>query len=252
MPDSVKNKTPKEIADLVRQYENALTQVATTYQQPQRQQPVQPNGYGYQQAAQPQAGGYPTADPGLEPDLFRQQLDAYVRTTASQVIEDRAGPVLQGTTSNARWASSTDPAWNTVYQKYGGEIDALMASVPPQYKTMKETWDNAARIVRGNHVDEIAQSRAEQLIANGSFPTVRGGNAPQPGAPTGYGDEIDQFFADGNQPYVQWARDNNVTAGMMREYARKAGRTPAEQVRMMQQSQTIRASVRPSEKGQAH
>jgi hypothetical protein len=242
VPDSVKGKSPKEIADLVRQYEQAFAQVATQYQPQSQSQPAQP-------ATQPTGPQYPTADPGLDPDLFRQQLDTYVKQTATGIVEQQAGPVLTGSSKNARWASSLDPEWSDIYRKYGPEIDSMMASVPMQLRVDKEVWDNAARIVRGNHVEEIATARAEQMVSGGSFPTERTGSAPAPRTTPAYGDELDEFFAT-DHPYVQYAKDNGVTAADMREYARKAGRTPADQVQMCKNSATIRQNaLRPSEHG---
>lgn len=42
-----------------------------------------------------------------------------------------------------------------LYDKYGGEIEARMAHLPVEQRIDPDAWDEAARAVRANHMDEI-------------------------------------------------------------------------------------------------
>lgn len=64
------------------------------------------------------------------------------------------------------------------FAKYGREIDALVAQVPTHLRTL-DNLTRVVKMVRSDHVDEIAHERAQQLVST-MDPTLRstGGGAP--------------------------------------------------------------------------
>lgn len=111
---------------------------------------------------QPQAqdlGDLWLTDPARAQQLLTQSIMGQVQQYGQQAF----GPVYQGQASLARSNSQNDLRLKPIWDKYGKEIDRLMANVPPQNKINKEVWDQAAKLIKSNHVDEIAAERAKEL-----------------------------------------------------------------------------------------
>ena len=123
-----------------------------------------------------------------DPDLWitdaakaEQQLAARLQRQWAQQANTVAQPLYTGQAQLAKAGSKNDPALRTAWTKYGSEIESLMAKIPVQQSINKETWDQAAKIVLSNHIDEIAADRAKELAASmGALETNRGGYGDLP------------------------------------------------------------------------
>ena len=67
-----------------------------------------------------------------------------------------------------------------LFAKYGPEIDALVARVPPHMRTL-DNLEQCVRMVRSDHVDEIAGELATQRV-NEMAPTIRSTGSGSPPA----------------------------------------------------------------------
>lgn len=112
-------------------------------------------------------------------------------TTGAQVrgyLDQRAQQFQQALGSTANQTASVirgfvetqDPE---PFKRWGREIDALLQNVPKEQWTL-DAVRQAVRIVKGDHVDELATERAERLAAE-RIPTMRSnGNAGTGSVPT--------------------------------------------------------------------
>ncbi len=110
------------------------------------------------------------------------------------------------------------------FAKYGGEIDALIARVPAHLRTI-DNLTQCVRMVRSDHVDEIAAERAQQLAAT-IAPTLRptgGGSAPAP-----VSREASLESEKIPQEWKDRARAAKITENVVDEFCRANDMTPAQ------------------------
>lgn len=67
------------------------------------------------------------------------------------------------------------------FEKYGREIDALIARVPANLRTV-DNLEQCVRMVRSNHLEEIASERAQQIASElgATFRSTGAGTPPPP------------------------------------------------------------------------
>ena len=74
---------------------------------------------------------------------------------------------------------ATDPRFSDVFAKYGPEVGQYLGNVPKAQWTV-DILEGAAKLVRADHLDELARERANQIV-QGMEPTIRptgGGSVP--------------------------------------------------------------------------
>lgn len=105
-----------------------------------------------------------------------------------------------------------------LFDKYYLEIEAAVNTVAPQFHGNITVWENALKLVKGNHIDEII---AERAAASGQ---------PPAGEPRGNGDSAALHIRQGDGPAPPSPRQPQATAGTElsadeKHVARKLGLT---------------------------
>lgn len=110
------------------------------------------------------------------------------------------------------------------FAKYGSEINTLLAQVPTNLRTL-DNIQRVVKMVRSDHVDEIAAERAQQL-ASTMASTLR---------PTGGAGATASVSRDASLEYdkipAEWrerARAAKITEETVREFCQANGMTPAQ------------------------
>jgi hypothetical protein len=123
--------------------------------QPQRQVTQQPT-----QVTQPQAATMPTADDyTLDPVAATQRTLEYNYGVRVQPVLDQIAAQLAGTGRQVASMQYADE-----FKRWGPEIDQLVVNVPPQQRT-GELYAQAVRLVKANHIDELATERMTAKLA---------------------------------------------------------------------------------------
>ena len=157
VPSYLQGKSQQEVID----FNVKLVQEATQLSQ-QQQQIVNQPAPQYTQPAQTTSGGMPDADLMLtDPQAYQQQLVQSLTNYQQQSLQQQAAPILQQQADTALFMSKNDKSLTEVWDAYGPEIEMQVANIPNQLRT-KQLYDQAARLVKGNHADEIADKRAAE------------------------------------------------------------------------------------------
>ena len=107
----------------------------------------------------------PKADEALtDPEGYQMKLANYLAAQTNAQLAQYAGPIVNQLASQARTLAQSEPKNKDIWEKYGSEVDAMVATVPAHMRT-KELYDKAVVMVKGEHIDEIAAARAERLAA---------------------------------------------------------------------------------------
>lgn len=124
--------------------------------------------------APPSNGGLPTDQTWMtQPNAAAEQVFRQVfAPQVQQYIGNQAGLIR----------NAMESKYPDMFQKYGPEIDSVLARVPVENRTL-DIVEHAVKLVRGNHVDEIADERAKQKMAQMGGMTERadGSGAGGPG-----------------------------------------------------------------------
>lgn len=110
------------------------------------------------------------------------------------------------------------------FTRYGAEINALVARIPSNLRTI-DNLRQAVRMVRSDHVDEIAAERAQQL-ASTMAPALRptGGGAPLTPVSREHSLESETIPPE----WKERARAAKITEDTVVEFCRANGMTPAQ------------------------
>ena len=199
-------------------------QLAEAYKQMSTQQQIQPPqqaAFSYQQPT----NELRPPDPSLmysNPAEYQRQKDAYDDARFDQRLAQFAQPVIGNVVSQAKWMSQRDPEFADVWERFGGEIEAMARQVPAHMLT-KEAYDTFAKVVRGNHYKDFVHAEAQRLAASGGFGTERA--APNGAVPVSTGDERSKLFAS-DHPWTRKARENNTSEADVRRYCSMRGISP--------------------------
>jgi hypothetical protein len=131
-------------------------------------------------APTPAVPNAPAAPQALDPNAYATGQDIL---NAQNAAVAQFQPALQrlaeqNAASTYRLVAS-DERFREVFQRYGPEVTSYLARIP------KAEWnvdiiEGAAKLVRADHLDELARERANQIV-QGMEPTIRptgGGAAP--------------------------------------------------------------------------
>ncbi len=156
-PQHLRGKTAEEIVEWSDQVSD---QVRTLYNQ-QTQTPAP------QQAAPQPAQAL---DPDLiltNPEEYQRQMIATINAQQSQNLAAAAGPIIQAQADTARFMSQHDKSHEDTWDRWSHDIDMQVANIPANLRT-KALYDQAAKIVKAEHIDEIVDERAQALASAGS------------------------------------------------------------------------------------
>ena len=134
-----------------------------------------------QQQMVPKAPAAPAYQPPADDDFTTgAQVRGYIDQRAQQ-FQQTMGQTAGQVASVARgFVELQDPE---PFKRWGGEIDALLRNIPAPQLTL-DAVRQAVRIVKADHLDELAAEKAERL-ANERIPTMRSnGGAGTGSSPT--------------------------------------------------------------------
>lgn len=107
------------------------------------------------------------------------------------------------------------------FARYGPQIDMLIATIPVESRSI-DILENAIKIVRADHMDEIVQERAQAMVAN-MEPTLRSGGGGS-GTATSPLPQNNPLDAEGVNPeWQRRAKEVGLTAETIRDYCKANG-----------------------------
>lgn len=167
-------------------------------------------------------------DPNLiysNPDEYHRQMLAYTDNRIQTAVGNAASSVVTPMASLAKSEASRNTKYAHAWTKYAPEIEAIMARVPETQRGNVDLWNEAASIVQGRHVDEIARTMADTIVRggndSGSLPTQ--GGVPTTPSPSS-ASPIERLFRE-NHEAVRGFKDDNISASKVIEHARTRGYT---------------------------
>jgi hypothetical protein len=154
-PQFLQGKTPAETLDIVNRLVSA-TQHMYAQQQQQPSEPVQ-------------TPRNEINDDLLvtDPAAWRQQFQAQVESVMAAQMAQAAAPILTNQAATVAELSRNDAANKDVAAKWWNEVEQMVAPVPLHMRS-KALYDQACKLARSNHIDEIARERADALAAAGT------------------------------------------------------------------------------------
>lgn len=105
------------------------------------------------------------------------------------------------------------------FERWGNEIAALVEQVPHEVRTL-DNLERVVKMVRSDHLDEIAGELAQQRIA-GMEPTLRSNGAAAPPAPITREESLDSEKIP--PEWLERARKNKITESVVDEWCRANG-----------------------------
>lgn len=181
---------------------------------------------GIAQTATEMLSAAPPAAPAAPPKPTFELDDAEYMTGAQFKRAIAAQPV---DTTGIRLAADANlgivrQQYSADFTRFGVEIDQLIAQVPQHLRTL-DNLTRVVKMVRSDHVDEIAAERAQQLAAT-IAPTLRptGGGAPT--APVSR--EASLEYEKIPDEWKARARAANLTEDTVAEFCRANDMTPAQ------------------------
>lgn len=185
-----RGKTASEVLGIAKQSVNVIQNHLQTGQPVQQHysqtQPRNDQGQwnGPPQSGYIQANGHMPQQNGWQPPLDPtepvtiQQLNQWGSQAIQQSIEPRFASMAQQFASMAyETVRRENPK---VFDKYGPEVDAILARLPAEQRTLDAVkW--AVKIVKGDHADDLAREYAAQIQAEQN-PMLRS-NGGAPGTP---------------------------------------------------------------------
>ena len=126
----------------------------------------------------PQSAPVPAAPGYIDPTAYvtGQDLNNAVQAAANQFTPALQRLADQNAAATYRLVAS-DPRFSEVFQKYPQEVVAYLGRIPKAEWTV-DIVEGAGKLVRADHIDELARERATQLVHT-MEPTIRptGGGA---------------------------------------------------------------------------
>jgi len=117
-----------------------------------------------------------------EPESFLVDEDKAFNDRFSAAM----GPIMnhmfasQAESAKFQAVQSLTPQKRAMWDKYSGEIDAIMKTVAPAYHGQPATWLRAFNNVLGAHVDDITAAAVGKTEFFAEAPNVGGGGTPPP------------------------------------------------------------------------
>lgn len=204
----MRGRTADEVAEAAQNLYDELTRLSS---QPPSSAP-EPTNMSTPGALQP-------PDPQLiytDAARYQRELIAYQNALYQQQFAAQASPIAARLAETDKQLSRNG-RYADVWKRWESEIEAKLAGIPIEQRNLA-LYDQAAQLVRADHIDELAQERAEQLQSNAGAGTERsGGNTSSPSYTL---DKLDEVY-DGEHPFFVNAREQRVTKDMIREHCRK-------------------------------
>jgi len=227
-------KYDNDVGQYSEQYNQLASQVQNYVQslnQQQRQQQSIPN------VSDQDLSDLWLTDPARAQAMLTQSIMGQVQQYGNQAFQ----PVYQGQASLARANSQNDLRLKDIWDKYGREIDNLMSKVPPQNKISKDVWDQAAKLIKSNHVDDIVNERAQEMLAR--LPQTETGQSTRASLPETQSSAIEKIrSSDYGKNHLDYLSDAQLI-----EQAKKMGNTIEEYAAMVESTRVVANPKKPGE-----
>ena len=211
----------KNVGDLIAQVESLRDAVATATPAPAPLPPA-PAAVPVPVPVAP-ASGISADAIYSDTEGFVRSIQDYTDAKVAEGLQAASGPILQPLAVMARNSAMANPKRKSVWDAYGPEIDAVMAKIPIENRANPELWDQAARMVAGEHIDELARKEADRLIASGGDAgMITSGGVT---SATGNGitaSPIQALFND-DHPSIQGFKEEGMSVSVVVDHARKMG-----------------------------
>lgn len=170
-PSWAQGKSPAEILNIATQLASVVKQQISAPQAPPVQQPYTNQWGSSQQAPQ---GNAPA--PTFDNDGYI--TGAELGRQAPRMMQEYLAPQIQGVYDMAASGNLAHVRQNNaaIFQKYGPEVDAKLATVPKNLWTV-DNLNQIVNFVRADHVEEIAREYAGRLVAE-MEPNLRSTGSP--------------------------------------------------------------------------
>lgn len=171
-PKELQGRTAAETAQYVEQLQGAVQNFLSQSQQQQAsQQSAAQQAAARQQATQmastlKEIGEGLYSDPEKSLEKFAAMQQAEMGQQVGQTIGNVLTPLYHAQAASAREIAKTDD--RDLWNKYGSEIEQVVNALPLAQRANPEAYKAAAKIVRGNHFEEIATERAQAIAAQAS------------------------------------------------------------------------------------
>lgn len=220
VPSWARGKSASELLELSSQMYSALQSGANT----------SPSTPSPSPAPAPQASmnnapnGIPSVDPNLiysNPDEYHRQMEARTNAIIEARLAQAGAEISTPLASMAKSQAMTHRP--DVWERYGPEIESTMASMPANARGNVETWKRIVNYVAGEHVDELARIKAEELMASGgsgSLPTQAGSSTLPNAASTR--SPIQKLFDEGHEAVKGFVMDG-ISPAQVEAHARARG-----------------------------
>lgn len=179
-PSWAQGKTAEEVLGIATQLEGVVRQHIQGAPQPVQQPTYNNQNYngGRNEQGQFTSQGWqaPQSTPAYDPDSYLQRRD--IESLAPKLINDAVTPQLNSVYESLAQTNLENVKRNfsTIFEKYGPEVYGYIAKLPVQSRTV-DNLTTVVKLVRADHVDEIARQEAVRLAAE-MEPTLRSTGSP--------------------------------------------------------------------------
>lgn len=168
-------------------------------------------------------------DPNLmysNPAEYTRQFRESLRAEMRQEIQNAAGSVTAPLGALARSEAARNARYKAAWERWAPEIDLIMQRVPEPRRGDVALWNEAARMVQGEHSEEIAEARARELIAASGD----AGMLSTQGAPSGTAGASStrsplQRLFDEDHPAIKGFKADGIPVSKVIAHARTMGHT---------------------------
>jgi hypothetical protein len=165
------------------------------------------------QAQQQQQSQQMQIDPDqlyTDPNAVLQQMRGQIGQDVQQYVQSVGAPLYQSQAATAKQLSRNDPQHADTWKRWGSEIEGLMSKVPLAQQTSSEVWNQAAKIIQSQHLNEIIAERAKDMAATmGSI--EQGGTSTAPGTAAASPDLQRIRESDYGKKHLEGYTDNEIT-----------------------------------------
>jgi len=148
-----------------------------------------------------------------------RQLKQIVHSLVNQSPQD---PVARNLAASALY-TNIRTQFSEDFKKWGSEIDAEIRKLPVDYWTY-DALNTIVKMVRANHLDEIAAEKAQRLLQE-QHPTIRSGSGGSGSGPQ-YNNTRTLDSDTLPQGWVTQARARGIDEATVREFCEMTGQTP--------------------------
>lgn len=241
-PSELQGKTPQQTLDYYQQLASAVRQYVTQNQTQQAHAAAAQQQA--QRAVQMATNSKEISDTWFnDPEKAQQMLSAQIQQNIGNQVGGALAPLFAGQAATARDAASRGK--EGLWQKYGREIDAIVANVPLAAKANPELWRQAARLVEANHLDEIVHERATSIAAAAGGMVETGSTSGSPATGKSASPVIEKMK---ESAYGQSLIAKHGEAGMMqklRDLERADGTSPMKFAEMVARTNVQRDDTAP-------